>query len=113
MSWDRAWQGFCCCIRRKTKPRQLKQADVRTGEVHRFRYEVGAAATHLETGPVLDNSNTNDPMYLGSWIAEVSIAHPNGDLIRKYQEQQQRLEQVRLDDGWQHFCSVHVQAASG
>ena len=48
-----------------------------------------------ENGPVKDVSNTSDQRYKGTWIAEVTIAHPNGDLIRKYNTQQQRLEQVR------------------
>ena len=47
-----------------------------------------------ENGPVEDNANTGDPMYLGKWVAEVVIAHPNGDLIRKYYQQQKRLEEV-------------------
>jgi hypothetical protein len=47
-----------------------------------------------ENGPVEDVSNTGDRRYLGTWIAEVTIAHPNGDLIRKYNVQQKRLEQV-------------------
>jgi hypothetical protein len=63
---------------------------------NRFRHAEAVEATRLENGPVIDYSNTGDPMYANSWIAEVVIAKPNGDLIRKYKAQQKRLEMVRV-----------------
>ncbi len=47
-----------------------------------------------DNAPVADTSNTGDSMYLGSWVAEVCVVHPNGDLIRKYKAQQKRLKLV-------------------
>ena len=34
--------------------------------------------------PVLNATNTNNPAYLKSWVAEVTLAYPNGGLIRRY-----------------------------
>lgn len=62
---------------------------------NRFRHAEAVEATQVENGPVIDYSNTGDPMYANSWIAEVVIAKPNGDLIRKYKAQQKRLDMVR------------------
>ena len=33
---------------------------------------------------VTDAANTGDSMYLNTYIAEVSLVHPNGDIIRRY-----------------------------
>jgi hypothetical protein len=42
---------------------------------NRFRHAEAVEATRLENGPVIDYSNTGDPMYANSWIAEVVIAY--------------------------------------
>ena len=31
--------------------------------------------------------NTRDDLYLGTWIAETTIIHPNSDLIKQHQKQ--------------------------
>ncbi len=65
-----------------------------TGNATSVNVGVDECSTIKKNGPVTDVSNTGDPRYLNTWIAEVVIAHPNGDLIRKYNAQQKRLEEV-------------------
>ena len=38
--------------------------------------------------PVLNASNTADESYLRSWVAEVTLVHPNGKLLRRYKDLQ-------------------------
>ena len=98
---DWTFPGYCCgCVSRKAHSRQT--------EDHALRYnmmmhealgggEVSAGQTALlENGPVEDVSNTRDFSYRGSWVAEVVMAHPNGDLIRRYKEQKARLARIRI-----------------
>lgn len=37
-----------------------------------------------------------EPQYRGKWVADVSVAHPNGALIRKYQKIKTLRTQLRL-----------------
>lgn len=106
-------QGFCFCFRKKSQPREFRTvttiptsgqaessneiaARMQAAARDRFRH----SDEHASTGdnvPVSDVSNTGDPLqiYRGSWIAEVTVVHPFGELISMYQSQQRRLEQVR------------------
>ena len=92
-------QGFCCCIRRKKRGRvtafNATQNNVvargRTVQVNKRSKEELRMA---ENKPVGDVTNTGDAMYAGSWVAEVSVCHPNGELIRKYRAQQDTMELV-------------------
>jgi hypothetical protein len=61
-----------------------------------FRYVVNGddSSAIVENAPVENVDNSRDPRYMGTWVAEVAVAHPNGDVIRKYQGQYQRLQQV-------------------
>jgi hypothetical protein len=62
-----------------------------------FRHHATQKATPLvNNAPVTNNTNTGDDVYVGTWVAEVSIAHPNGELIRRYNQQQARLQQIRI-----------------
>ena len=105
-------QGFCFCFRKKSQPREFRTvttvptssqaesshevaARLQAASRDRFRHSDEQAATG-DNLPVSDVSNTGDPlqMYRGSWIAEVTVVHPFGELISMYQSQQRRLEQV-------------------
>ena len=114
-------QGFFCCFRQKHKQRlfatsnsqqQQQQQQARPVPTHtasgrtlsarlqaaaatRFRYTEDTQESLNENGPVVDVSNTGDAMYMNSWIAEVTIVHPMGDIIRKYRQQQRRWDKVR------------------
>jgi len=44
--------------------------------------------------PVSDTSNTDEQEYLGSWVADVRLVHPNGDIIRDITLQQEVLAKI-------------------
>eukprot|EP01138_Halocafeteria_seosinensis_P011584 gb/GECG01011833.1/.p1 GENE.gb/GECG01011833.1/~~gb/GECG01011833.1/.p1 ORF type:complete len:1174 (+),score=115.66 gb/GECG01011833.1/:1-3522(+) len=54
---------------------------------------------HSNIAPVEDVSNTDDDSYMNSWVAELSIAHPNGALIRKYRQLTKKFRQIRSARG--------------
>jgi hypothetical protein len=90
-----AGQGYCGCFcGRKTHTRKIQdETQVRLGKTRIAHFLPPQVAQSVrENGPV--TSDALDPMYIGTWIAEVAIVHPNGDLIRKYNTQQRRLEQA-------------------
>jgi hypothetical protein len=96
-------QGFCCLIGRKTRKRpvavealedQPLVIDTPQGRFHHQTQQSQVRAFFRENAPVDNYANTGDAMYLHRWVAEVTVAHPNGILIRKYQSQRARLEQV-------------------
>jgi hypothetical protein len=105
---DWTFDGFCGCFRQKLRPRmtqqhqQLSSSDrsfssrVMRAANNRFRHTEESEQSLRENAPVSNNSNTGHEMYMGSWIAEVTVVHPIGDLIRKYQGQQKRYEKVLL-----------------
>jgi hypothetical protein len=67
------------------------------GPVKQFRHDDDSTSFVVrENGPVKDVSNSGDARFMNTWLAEVTIAHPNGSLIRKYNEQHARMEQVRF-----------------
>ncbi len=84
-------------LARGDEERDGPKVDAPIKSVVQFRYVVGAEdESHIvENAPVSDISNSSDSRYMGTWVAEVALAHPNGDIIRKYQGEQSRLEQVR------------------
>jgi hypothetical protein len=95
-------QGFCCLIGRKTRKRpvavealedQPLVIDTPQGRYHHHTHPQ-VRAFFRENAPVDNYANTGDAIYLHRWVAEVTVAHPNGSLIRKYQSQRARLEQV-------------------
>ena len=45
--------------------------------------------------PVEDVSYNENAKYLGSWVTEVTIVHPMGELIRKYLASKKVLEKLR------------------
>ena len=65
-----------------------------------FRHVAATMDAHASviqhTGPVEDCSNTGDPRYLRTWIAEVTLVHPDYSIITKFQEHHKRAEQVRV-----------------
>ena len=66
-----------------------------------------------ENGPVRDTSNTGEHKYENKWVAEVVIAHPNGDIIRKYNAQQARMEEVRDVSGACVGCFIRLATVVG
>lgn len=93
-------QGFCWCIRSKSKRRTtLFDLAEKNAELRRRLMTISSRGYDhdrmAKNAPVTDTSNTGNAMYMNSWVAEVAIAHPNGDLIKKYNLQQKRLEMVQ------------------
>ncbi|RYY37503.1 hypothetical protein EON62_01075, partial [archaeon] len=91
--WKRCFFGRKVWQRRRfLAPSEVKAAAsaaarVGTSNVRRVRDE--------DVYPVLDAHNTGQKAYLRSWVAEVSIASPNGTLIKRYQAQTGLLQRVR------------------
>jgi hypothetical protein len=65
---------------------------------HRYR------APEPDVGPVDNTVNTADDSYEGSWVAEVTIVNPNGDIIRSYKNQERHL--IAVSGGHQHQLPV-------
>ena len=88
---DRAdWQfpGYCCCCHIWSKKTRLPEDITDRGSL---MYDAEGNEVMLvqtvEYGTTLSIDNTRDDLYLGTWIAECTVIHPNSDLIQEYQKQ--------------------------
>ncbi len=104
---DWTFEGYCAGLcsrkdwlrRRFLHPSALERLNARERELaavqrrraRRFSNGLGG----LKVIPTLDVTNTSDPAYLRSWVAEVSLAHPNGDLLLRYQTMRSLFRRVR------------------
>jgi hypothetical protein len=61
------------------------------GKKRKFRYSIKDS---LETGPVLNATNSMDPMFLRTYIADIKLCRPNEVLLHMYRRQQNLLAQV-------------------
>ena len=77
--------GRCCWTGRKMWQRRQFRAPVAPGEVPLVPVWSGGGIRDEDVYPVLDASNSSNPAYLMSWVAEVSVATANGGLILRYQ----------------------------
>jgi hypothetical protein len=59
----------------------------------KFKYSV---AEGLKSGPVLNATNTGQPMYLRTYIAEVVLCYANGSLLELYKAKRRMLMQVSV-----------------
>jgi hypothetical protein len=48
----------------------------------------------VDSGPVLNVTNSGNPMYLRTYVAEVMLCHPNDSLLRLYHMQVTKMRQV-------------------
>lgn len=80
---DWTFAGWCGCCFGKSVQRPIVPKPRR-----------GTKVAH-NVAPVLNATNTGDSSYLRSWVAEVSLAHPNGSLMRRYMGLTTRLEALR------------------
>ena len=62
------------------------------GKRKKFRYHL---KDNLTSGPVLNAVNTRDPLYLRTYVADVSIAYKNGDSIERFRAKAAQLQRVR------------------
>lgn len=70
---ERTWPLWCgCCWGRRRVVKPVRAFDARS-------CHVVANVEHLKQATTL-----SDTIYLGTWIAEVSVAHPTGGLLRAY-----------------------------
>jgi hypothetical protein len=98
--WDEDWvfKGYYCglCARKGARSRrpQWKPETEATLEEARMAREREDAFRRWETrlrttaNPVADPRNApprKRPLYAGKWVSEVAVAHPNGELIRRFQ----------------------------
>lgn len=82
--------GSCCgLVGRKSSrrpPMQSKSQNSldhgKTGPNRKFKYDVHS---NMTVGPVLNATNTGNPQYLRTYIAEVVLCNPIGNLLRSYQ----------------------------
>lgn len=60
--------------------------------------EEEAYPTPLPTpSPVVDTSHIGDsPDFLGSWVADVNVIHPSGNVILQYMDQKTLLKSVNI-----------------
>ena len=46
--------------------------------------------------PVNDITNTMNPVYLKSWVAEITLVHPNGEVIDAFMDNQAQMKQLQV-----------------
>ncbi|KAA0163608.1 hypothetical protein FNF31_02770 [Cafeteria roenbergensis] len=84
------WTYQSCCIsKRHGRKVFAKPTKIRTGELRAARDADGVVIA-----PVLNATNSGDPAYLRSWVAEVTLARPNGVLVNKYRAMQSRIARI-------------------
>lgn len=100
--WTSSGSATYCCLDRKVSKRQKfldpeerKKVERRVRKLRKKGIMIPFPPDHSNISPVRDNSNTEDDRYLNSWIAEISMAHPNGTLIRRYQKLTNKLREIR------------------
>jgi len=98
---DRAdWNfpGYCCCCHVWSKKSRLPEDITDRGSL---MYDAdGNEVMLVQTityGTTLNIDNTRDDLYLGTWIAECTVIHPNSDLIQEYQKE--KLTRIKLKSG--------------
>jgi hypothetical protein len=79
-------------IPRGSTASQASSVNDSKGKQRKFRYSIKDS---LETGPVLNATNSMNPIFLRTYIADVKLCRPNEVLLRTYQSQQKLLAQVR------------------
>ena len=82
--WEHKGQcGGCCGKKVARRPEDITDAGV---ETYDDRGAAVVVAKQLFPKPVKDLDHVDgDRLYLDKWVAEVSVAHPNGRAIRMYQ----------------------------
>lgn len=88
-------------------------------KMKQFKYKLEDCLT---SGPVLNATNSMNPLYLCTYIADISLCHPNAKLLMLYKKQQNLRNQVRSAFGCclssfsipgltvaLLFCAWHVQ----
>lgn len=88
---DWTFKGYCCGCCMAKYPSQARPVFSKPKR-SRVTGELKAAhdAEGVVVAPVLNATNTGDPTYLKRWVAEVTIARPNGGLILRYRRMQRR-----------------------
>jgi hypothetical protein len=93
---DWTFKGYCCgcCM---AKHQAQSRAIFSKPKRSRVTGELKAAhdAEGVVVAPVLNATNTGDPSYLKRWVAEVTIARPNGGLILRYRRMQRKQQMLR------------------
>jgi hypothetical protein len=91
---DWLFEGFCCGCMSKTeedaRPIYSKPTKAKRGGV-RAAHDSGGVVV----APVLNATNTGDASYLRSWVAEVTLARPNGALVQRYKTMRNRLRMIK------------------
>ena len=80
--------GYCCCLHIWQKKSRLPEDITDKGSL--MYDEAGNEILLVQTvtfGKTDNIDNTRDDLYLGTWVAETTVIHPNSELIIQYQKQ--------------------------
>ena len=80
--------GYCCCLHIWNKKSRMPEDITDKGSV--MYDENGNEVLLVQTvtmGKTTNIDNTRDDLYMGTWIAETTVIHPNSDLIKQHQKQ--------------------------
>jgi RNA recognition motif-containing protein len=95
---DWNFKGYCCCLGIYGKKSRLPDDITDRGSI---MYDVDGnqvmVVQTIKHGTTLNVDNTRDDLYIGTWIAECTVIHPNSDLIAEHQKE--KLTDIKLKIG--------------